>query len=144
MSLLRRAVPRRRPRLEIIPFIDIMFFLLATFMMVSLSMIRNETLPVQLPKATTAIKTDPKDRITLTVAPRGELYWNRERVSLEELKGRLEALKASTPEPRIYLNGDKDAAFQDVVTVLDLVRKEGITRIAIQTTHPKPSDHEPR
>ncbi|CAF0692055.1 ExbD/TolR family protein [Candidatus Methylacidithermus pantelleriae] len=143
MALTRKRGSRRRPRLEIIPFIDIMFFLLATFMMVSLTMIRNEALPVHLPKASSSVPTDPKDRVTITVAARGELYWNRDRVSLEELRGRVSELK-SLKDPKIYLNADKDVPFEEVVTVLDVLRKDGIYRVAIQTAKPSTSNHAPR
>ncbi len=63
-----------RPRLEIIPFIDIMFFLLATFMMVSLSMIRNEGISVHLPTAATAVPQERHDQVSLSVTEAGGLY----------------------------------------------------------------------
>ncbi|MGD9896910.1 MAG: ExbD/TolR family protein [Candidatus Methylacidiphilaceae bacterium] len=129
--------PRRhRPRLEIIPFIDVMFFLLATFMMVSLAMVKNAGVAVQLPKAQTSgsEQRDEKE-VTLTVTDKGDVYFDHDKVSTGELPGRLAALKAEVgPEKaRVFLNSDRKATFDNVVGVLDEIRKQGILRIAIQT-----------
>ena len=73
----------RRPRLEIIPFIDIMFFLLATFMMVSLSMIDNQGIDLNLPGANSAKPQDQTDHTqTVSVAKSGELFFNKEPITL--------------------------------------------------------------
>ena len=125
-----------RPRLEIIPFIDIMFFLLATFMILSLTMIENKGIAVNLPKASTAAALDHKEEISLTVTQAGTLYWNKEEIPMESLAGRLQALKASSPDPRVFVKGDEKAEFGKAVSVLDAVRLAGITRVAIETGKP--------
>ncbi|WP_018290829.1 biopolymer transporter ExbD [Verrucomicrobium sp. 3C] len=129
--------PRRhRPRLEIIPFIDVMFFLLATFMIMSLAMVKNAGVAVQLPKAQTSGSEERKEQeVTLTVTDKGEIYFDHDKVSTGELPGKLAALKAEAgPEKaKVFLNSDRKATFDSVVGVLDAVRKEGISRIAIQT-----------
>ncbi len=122
-----------RPRLEIIPFIDIMFFLLATFMMVSLNLIRNQGIPVHLPKAASAAAQDRHDQVSLTVAADGGLFWNKEPITLEALPARLAALKQAQPDPRVFINGDEKAGFGQAVAVLDAVRVAGITKVAIET-----------
>ena len=73
----------RKPRLEIIPFIDIMFFLLATFMMVSLSLIHNQGIELNLPGATSARPQEQTDHTqTVSVAKSGELFLNKEPITL--------------------------------------------------------------
>lgn len=124
---------RRRARIEIIPLIDIMFFLLATFVMVSLSMVKNNGIAVNLPTADTGAAHDRKASTTLTVTEEGFLYLNKEKVSLEALPARLKALKESDPEVKVFINGDEKASFGEAVKVLDTVRKIGITRVAIET-----------
>lgn len=134
---MRVTSPRRhRPRLEIIPFIDVMFFLLATFMMVSLAMIKNEGVTVQLPKAQTSASEERKEKeVTLTVTDKGDVYFDHDKVSSGELPGKLAALKAEAgpDKAKVFLNSDRKATFDNVVGVLDEIRKQGITRIAIQT-----------
>ncbi len=124
---------RRRPRLEIIPFIDIMFFLLATFMMVSLSMVRNEGVPVRLPTATTSSPQDRTEIVSITVTSTGDLFYDQEPVNRDMLASRLRSLKASKSDPKIFINGDAKSSFENIVSVLDEVRKAGISKIAIET-----------
>jgi biopolymer transport protein ExbD len=126
----------RKARIEIIPLIDIMFFLLATFVMVSLSMVKNQAVPVRLPVAASGGAQERQDAASITVREDGTLYFNKEPLLLAELPARLAAFKNSTPEPRLFINGDARADFQSVVTVLDEARRAGLTRIAIETTRP--------
>ena len=129
---------RRRARIEIIPLIDIMFFLLATFMMVSLSMIQNKALPVRLPSASSSIPQEHKDEVTLTVTDNGSYAWNKDPVTLPEITSRLTQLKASNPDPKVFIHGDGGARFEAVVALLDETRKCGITRIAVETRAKNP------
>ncbi|MBI1318993.1 MAG: biopolymer transporter ExbD [Candidatus Hydrogenedens sp.] len=123
----------KRPRIEIIPLIDIIFFLLATFVMVSLSMVKNNAMPVNLPAAAASAAQDRDDAVSITVNEAGELFWNKEHETLAGLPSRLEALKAGIEEPRVFLNGDENARFGPVIAVLDLVRSAGIQKVAIET-----------
>ena len=126
----------KRARIEIIPLIDIMFFLLATFVMVSLSMVKNHGLTVKLPVASSSASQDRKDYTSITVNDKGEFYFNKESISKTDLGPRLTALKASQPDPKIFINGDRKAEFENVVAVLDETRKAGITKVAIETKLP--------
>ena len=123
-----------RPRIEIIPLIDIMFFLLATFIMVSLSMVKNQGVTITLPKAATGQPQPPSPSVTVTVTEAGRLYLNQEQVDFESLPERLEALRRQDPEVRVVFNGDALAYFGDVVKALDETRQVGIEKVAIQTT----------
>lgn len=130
---LRTPYVRRRARIEIVPLIDIVFFLLATFVMVSMSMIKNSGIPVNLPSATTAAPQERKDFTTLTVTEEGFLYMDKEKIALDELAGELQKRKASEPELRVFIHGDEKASFGATIQVLDTVRKTGITKVAIRT-----------
>ena len=123
----------RRARIEVVPLIDIIFFLLATFIMVSLSMVKNQGLTVTLPKAATGQPQSPSQSATVTVTEEGRLYLNREPVTFETLPGRLDALRQQQPELRVVFNGDEMAYFGDVVKALDQTRQAGIEKVAIQT-----------
>ncbi|HXV19323.1 MAG TPA: biopolymer transporter ExbD [Candidatus Omnitrophota bacterium] len=124
---------RKKARIEIIPLIDVVFFLLATFVMVSLSMVKNEGIAVNLPSAATSSAQDRKASATITVAEDGSLYLNQEKIASGELHGRLEVLRKNDPELKVFINGDEAADFGAAVRVLDEVRKMGITKVAIQT-----------
>lgn len=126
----------RRARIEIIPLIDIMFFLLATFMMVSLSMVKNQAVPVKLPVASTSAPQDRKDFTSITVNKEGDFFFNKEQIKRDDLAARLQALKAAQPDPKIFINGDGKTEFDNVVAILDETRKAGISKVAIETRKP--------
>ena len=127
--------PHRRPRIEIIPLIDVIFFLLASFLMVSLSMVKNQGIPVRLPGAVTG-QPQALDRsaVTVTVTRNGSVYLNKQPMSFEAMRRQLQELQSKEPDLRVTLNGDASADFGDVVKALDEMRKLGIERVAMQTT----------
>jgi biopolymer transport protein ExbD len=129
--------PKRRARIEIIPLIDIMFFLLATFLMVSLSMIRNQGISVNLPIASTSAAQDREEYASITVTEKGEYFWNKQPANLAAVIDHLRQLKQSQTDPKVFINGDAKAHFEDIVSVLDEARKIGITKVAIETQKPK-------
>ncbi len=124
---------RRRARIEIIPLIDIVFFLLAAFVMVSLSMVRNQGIAVNLPRAVTGAPQDRKMSITITVKKDNEIYLDKEKIALGAMKAKLGQLTAKEPDLKVFINGDEEASFGGAVRVLDEVRKMGIAKVAIQT-----------
>jgi biopolymer transport protein ExbD len=136
--MIRLANPhaRRKARIEIVPLIDIVFFLLATFVMVSLSMVKNQGVTVRLPEASSAAVVDRSETVTVSVSADGSFYIGKERVEPAALRARLERLKRSTPQVGIIVNGDDQADFGAAVRALDEIRKSGITRISIQTRRP--------
>lgn len=124
----------RRARIEIIPLIDIMFFLLATFVMVSLSMVKNQGIPVRLPVASTSAPQERNDYVAITVSETGNYYFNKELVGLDDVINRLRAEQSQHTDLKVFINGDARANFESVVAVLDETRKLGITKVAIETT----------
>src|SRR5438876_913110 len=76
---------RKHSRIEIISLIDIMFFLLASFMMVSLQMQKVRTLKASLPTATLATSSTRPDLISLTVDKSGQVLVEKKQVSFQEL-----------------------------------------------------------
>jgi biopolymer transport protein ExbD len=124
---------RKRARIEIIPLIDVIFFLLATFMMVSLSMVKNNAIKVNLPAAATSAPQEHNDRTRITVTKDGDLYFNKELLQVDQLPTRLQQLMAAQPDPKVFINGDEKAFFGPVVAVLDDLRQAGITKVAIDT-----------
>jgi biopolymer transport protein ExbD len=133
MTVIPSPRSKRHARIEIIPLIDIMFFLLATFVMVSLSMVKSHGVPVRLPSTATGQQIEHKDFSTISVTASGQVYLDKEEVSLSELATKLEALKNSNEEFKIFINGDEDARLGLAIEVLDTARSLGINKIAFET-----------
>lgn len=130
---LSSPVAKRKARIEIIPLIDIVFFLLATFVMVSLSMVKNDGLPVRLPGAATSSAEDRRSAVTLTVTETGEVHLDKEKMTVGVMKTRLAAMKENDPDLKVLINGDRRSEFGLAVEVLDEVRSVGIQKVSIQT-----------
>ena len=124
----------KKARIEIIPLIDVIFFLLATFVLFTLSLNKSGGLSgVTLPQSDTSEARDPSDSVTITVTQEGTLGWNKDPVTLDEFLARLQAYKISNPEGRILINGDDAAFFSQAIYVFDEVRKAGFQKILIET-----------
>ena len=125
---------KKKARIEIIPLIDVIFFLLATFVLFTLSLSRIQSLPIQLPVAAPPHRPDPNDdMVTLQVSDAGTYYWNREPIMASEIAPRLVSYKAQSQNPRVLLAGDNKARFGATVFALDQVRKAGIEQVSIET-----------
>jgi biopolymer transport protein ExbD len=125
---------KKKARIEIIPLIDVIFFLLATFVLFTLSLQRIQSVPLQLPVAQPPVQTQKDDDlVTLQVSDAGTYFWNREPISTNELEPRLRSYKAQVQTPRILVAGDNRAHFGATVLVLDLIRKVGIDQMSIET-----------
>ena len=123
-------------RIEIIPLIDIMFFLLAAFMLVSLSMVNQRNIKVNLPTATEATPETTRNLINIAVDKTGVAYVEGRAIGNNELVANLSALQKTNASPRVFVSGDRDARHGDVIRVLDLVRSAGIEKIAFEIREP--------
>jgi biopolymer transport protein ExbD len=117
-------------RIEIIPLIDIMFFLLAAFMLVSLSMVNLKSVKVDLPAASTATGDTTKDLADISVDKAGSIYLDKKPIGGNELARTLAAEEQANPKLRVMIDGDREARHGDIIRVLDLVRSAGIDKVA--------------
>jgi biopolymer transport protein ExbD len=125
---------KKAARIEIIPLIDVIFFLLATFVLFTLSLEKIKSLPVELPTASTAQQLQQEDdSVTIQVSDGNNVYWNRELISISAVEGRIEAYKKQVQTPRILIAGDDQAQFGTAVQVFDKVRAAGITQVSVET-----------
>jgi biopolymer transport protein ExbD len=127
-------------RIEIIPLIDIMFFLLAAFMLVSLSMVNQRNIKVNLPTATAATPETTRNLVNIAVDKAGVAYVQGKPIGNNELVASLTALQKTNSSPRVFVSGDRDARHGDVIRVLDLVRSAGIEKIAFEIREPRGGD----
>ncbi len=125
---------RKKARIEIIPLIDVVFFLLATFVLFTLSLNKIMSVPVNLPVASpTNQKPDQDDTVTLQVSDSGTCYWNKDMINVSEIGPRLSQYKTQVPNPRVLIAGDDKAKFGVTIMALDEVRKAGITQVSVET-----------
>ena len=122
---LRKARSRRRGRIEIIPMIDVMFFLLATFMLASLSLQSLHSLPVELPRGQTT-PLQAKTPVTLTVTRAGDIVLNETAVTLETLATTLQAVLPSA-DANVVVAADTAAPNGVVVQAMLRAREAGAT-----------------
>ena len=131
---------KKKARIEIIPLIDVIFFLLATFVLFTLSLSRITSLPVTLPVAQqTNVQSNPNDTtIYLQVSEDGTFYWKQgqgaaELVAASEIAPRLQDYRRTEQNARVLIRGDNKARFGAAVFVLDEVRKVGIEQVSVET-----------
>jgi biopolymer transport protein ExbD len=119
----------QKPRVEVIPMIDIMMFLLVFFVIITLKMIAGTGVAMELPGSTTTqeLKTST---VTVGVTKSGETVIDGKSVTAEELRDKLRALKRDKPID-VVLAGDKDASLQTLLGVMDSVRSAGITSVGL-------------
>ena len=132
----RSPVPKKRARIEIIPLIDIMFFLLASFMMVSLSQVHMKGIRVNLPAIIAPTQPtatpDPRDHISLFVDPDGLVHFDKEVVTDGDVMPRLLALYKGNANVKVFISADREALHGEVMKLLDRVRSAGIEKVAYE------------
>ena len=126
-------VPKRRTRIVIIPLIDIMFFLLAAFMMVSIQMSKTENIKVHLPPATQSRQDFRPDMVNIAVDKSGAVWLEKKEISLADLGVALSNRFAANPELPVYVSGDRDTLHGDMVKVYETARAVGIQKVAFMT-----------
>jgi biopolymer transport protein ExbD len=127
---LHSPVKRRHSRIEIIPLIDIMFFLLASFMMVSLQLDRTHNIKVDLPDATMGRADFKPDMINIAVDTNGGVWLEKTNLTLAQLDAALSnRFRLDTNLP-VYISGDAATRHGDMCNVLEAVRRVGVQKVA--------------
>jgi biopolymer transport protein ExbD len=134
MRLQRRTI--KKARIEIIPMIDTIFFLLVFFMISTLSMARYSGLPVNLPKAATGQQA-PSESAAVTIGPDGKIAIDKQEVSRDHVGGILKKRLVSNPELLVLINADERVEHGLVVEIMDAARQAGVAKMAIAV---KPKD----
>jgi biopolymer transport protein ExbD len=130
---IRSPIPEKKSRLEIIPLIDIMFFLLASFMMISLQMSRTANIKVNLPAATQSAQDYKPDMINIAVDKTGAVWLAKKQISLPELSLVLSNRFLANTNLPVYISGDRDTLHGDMVKVYQVVRSAGVQKVAFMT-----------
>ena len=125
-------IPKHHARIEIIPLIDIMFFLLASFMMVSLSQTSMKGMKVNLPSGTSGQTQSKRDYISLSVDKDGSYFFDKNKIPLEEILPKLKQLYLTNPDAKIFIRADRDALHGNVTRMLDQIRASGFQKLSFE------------
>ena len=130
-------VKRKKARIEIIPLIDVMFFLLAAFMMVSLTLQKLKTLKMDLPSSVAAKSDKKPDIVTVDITKAGDLKVEGKPVTLIELEELVKKrFEANTNLP-VYLKPEQGTPYGRTVAILDTVKSLGISKVSFNIDPPK-------
>jgi len=113
--------PFKKARIEIIPMIDTIFFLLVFFMFTSLSMVKMHGLDVSLPKDSNSPNQKPPPQVVVTVDNKGAYYLDRTAVTQADLAPEMQTRLNAKPDTVFIVNVDKQRPTQDIITVMDAV-----------------------
>ncbi|NER21060.1 MAG: biopolymer transporter ExbD [Symploca sp. SIO1B1] len=121
--------------INIVPMIDLVFSILAFFIISTLYLTRSEGLPVNLPTATTA-EVQRQSTINVTINPNGEIRANNQPVELPQLASRVSSMVVPNSGSLVIINADENVAHGQVVAVMDSLRQVQGVKLAIAAEKP--------
>lgn len=124
---------KRKARVEIIPMIDVMMFLLVFFVLISLNVIPALGLKTQLPSSSTAQDLKPQTKAVITIAKDDVIQVDGENTTLDALAARLDKLRKDGEKLNLIINSDRGVEVQRLVDVMDTLKKGGFDSISIAT-----------
>jgi len=126
--------PPRKAHIEIIPMIDVMMFLLVFFVLISTNVIPAFGIKTKLPDSSTAQSAAAsKPPVVVTLQEDGSVALNGDRLTAPELPQRINAMHRKDPEARYLVNADQAVKWNEVVSVMDALRSQGIEAITFAT-----------
>ncbi|MGI4858397.1 MAG: ExbD/TolR family protein, partial [Janthinobacterium lividum] len=122
-----------KARIEIIPMIDIMMFLLVFFMLATLKMIQGAGIKLDLPQSSTAEQLQKTVKVSIGVTKTGELYMDAKPIDANTLSARLKGLVQGNSNVDVAIAGDEGVDYKKIIGVMDVVRAAGISSVALVT-----------
>ena len=120
--------------MNLIPLIDIMLVLMIIFLVTAT--VANPSIPLNLPKANATVQPQPPKEITISVNAEGEVAWDKEVLSLDELKQRFQSEAKQAIQPTVILDADEESKYDTVVQVMSRANEAGLSDIAFATKDP--------
>ena len=134
---MRRDLHRvKQPEVVIIPMIDIMLFLLVFFMISTIYMVQTNTVPVNLPQATSASHESRPNIVPIAVTAKGDVLYDKDAKPTKNLAASVTETLKKDPDTVFVLRGDRKADYERVVAVLDVLKKAGTRHVSIATEQP--------
>ena len=125
--------PKRKARIELIPMIDVMMFLLVFFVLLSLNVIPEKGLKTELPSSSHRENFTPVKHFVVSIAINGDVTMENQAYTLAELANRLSSVAKGPDSVDVVINGDKGVDMQKLIDVMDTVKSAGINGISIAT-----------
>ncbi len=119
----------KRARIEIIPMIDIMFFLLVFFIMITLHMIPSTGVASKMPRSSTTTALEPP-KVLVSVDDEGDISVDGQKLTAEALTMRLKA-QGDPDKVVVTIAGEKTTSLQSMMKVMDACRQAGVTQIGL-------------
>jgi biopolymer transport protein ExbD len=136
---LTSPIPHKKARIEIIPLIDIMFFLLASFMMVSLSQVHMKGMKVNLPTGLSGQTQNKREYVSLSVDKDGQIYFDKVPMEPTQVYDAMVKVHQTSPGAKIFIRGDRDTYHGDIIRLIEQVRSAGFYKIAFEIKSPSVS-----
>jgi biopolymer transport protein ExbD len=137
-----KTISKKKARIEIIPLIDVIFFLLATFVLFTLSLNRLSSVPVQLPYSDATPNPNPPKILKLQISDGDTVYLDGQPYSMKELRYQLTSYQQAHPKDvRVLITTDDKALFGQAVAVLDQIRLLNIDQVSIDTSRTYQTGH---
>ena len=133
----RRGRRKLRPmgEINVTPFVDVMLVLLIVFMVTA--PLLTVGVPVDLPKTKASQISDDQTPLVISIKKDGQLGLQNREIGNEELIPRLEAVVRAKPDTRIFVRGDKDVPYGEVLAIMSQVQEAGFSRVALVTKLPE-------
>lgn len=127
-----QKTPRRQPKIDIIPMIDIIFFLVAFFMFFTTFRTAVSGIPIELPTSKQAVELAQEERVVVTINAQGQIFLDEPQpLSLEKMVAALEPMVARNPNLLVVLNADAQVRYGRLIEVMDAVTSTGVTLPAL-------------
>ncbi len=127
---LRDVRARKTPELNIIPMIDIMFFLLVFFMLSTMYMVDLKTIPVKLPKAQNA-SVDTSTTFAVSMKADGSVYLGDTQTDVQSLVLQAGAEQKHNPSFAVVIRAEKELEYGEVINLVDKLKGAGVTRFGL-------------
>lgn len=121
----------KRSRVEMIPLIDCMFLLLVFFIYAMMAMVVHKGIALELPKLVTTM-TDQEDYISISITKEDEIYFNKERIGLDNIVSKIQIDLKDNKKANVFINADRNASHGRVLEVLDKLRSAGIYNVSFE------------
>jgi len=125
--------PKRHARIEIIPMIDVMMFLLVFFVLISINVIPSFGVATNLPSSSTTAKVSLDQPVIVTISKEGLIQVNGHEVETSAVAAQVKETAKGGREPQVIIKTDGEAVMQKVIDVMDLLRTGGVSKVSIAT-----------
>lgn len=120
--------PQGMNEINLIPLIDIMLVLMIIFLVTAT--VLNPTIPLNLPKTSAQVNPAPPKAVQVSIDKDGNIFWDKEKLTLNQLNSRFAEQSKLTDTPTIQLRADKDSRYDNVAQVLAMASQYQLTNIA--------------